>query len=377
MKTDTEEPITSYTDAYRDLSKKATLAYLSKLPADTFPREDQIRSANLEIQSLVMKEITSDKFLSQILDEPSKLKKRIPLLAMDLKKWISEYPLNIPITATSYELIGWRIALAAVIGTIGGGILFSAIFRLIMGNPDFGMIIGGPLGAFLVVMAIWKTSRSKTLRRTFQSILGVTSLAEIWLTFSGFSGLGGLWRSLLGKPAFKGFLGLFKRIFVYLGLIFLLNLAIRKPVFEIRDHELLAREYLDLWLISTILKLQLLISELKPYEKEEPVDEKQLLKDLAVFLYRLHNSSPELLPITASELIIHARNLGLEGLEKEPAFLTGSIEKRPVITWQKSLSQKYNLVGAIEEGDKVNVEEPPVIYKGKIVQKGLVRKVRR
>jgi hypothetical protein len=377
MKTNTEKLQISYADVYSDLLKRAILVYLSKLPEEDFPREDQIRSANQEAQSLVMEEITGDKFLSQLSAEPFELKKRAPLLILDLKKWVSENPLIIPLTATSYELIGWRIALAAVVGTIGGGILFSAIFRLLMGNPDLGIIIGGPLGAFLVVMAMWKTSRSKKIRRIIQSLLGVTSLAEIWLTFSGLSGLGGLWRSLLGKPAFKGFFGLFKRIFVYLGLIFLLNLAIRKPVFEIQDHELLAREYLDIWIKSAVLKLHLLITEVKPEEKEEPVNEKLLLKDLASYLYRLHHSAPELLPITASELIIHARNLGLEGLEKEPVFISGSTQQEPVITWEKSLTEKYNLVGVIEEGDKVNVEEPPVIYQGKIIQKGLVRKVRR
>jgi hypothetical protein len=46
------------------------------------------------------------------------------------------------------------------------------------------------------------------------------------------------------------------------------------------------------------------------------------------------------------------------------------------LTWKPSLQAKYEAFGHVTEGDEVTIERPPVIFDGKVVQRGLVRKLR-
>ena len=50
--------------------------------------------------------------------------------------------------------------------------------------------------------------------------------------------------------------------------------------------------------------------------------------------------------------------------------------ERQILTWKPDLQTRYETFGHIVEGDQVMVERPAVILGGRIVQRGLVRKVR-
>jgi hypothetical protein len=50
--------------------------------------------------------------------------------------------------------------------------------------------------------------------------------------------------------------------------------------------------------------------------------------------------------------------------------------ERQTLTWKPDLQTKYETFGYIVEGDRVMVERPAVILGGRVVQRGLVRKVR-
>ena len=71
-----------------------------------------------------------------------------------------------------------------------------------------------------------------------------------------------------------------------------------------------------------------------------------------------------------------ARNCGFEGLEGAPAFSAGAADEQSVIAWTNDMLNKYETFGHVAEGDKVRVERRPVVFDGKVMERGLVRKIR-
>jgi hypothetical protein len=93
-------------------------------------------------------------------------------------------------------------------------------------------------------------------------------------------------------------------------------------------------------------------------------------------IYVLHKAGREALPVVADELIQEARNYGFEGLDGAARFSTDRDRQQDTMVWKGALASKYETFGHIVEGDRVAVERPPVVFEGKVVERGLVRKVR-
>ena len=134
-----------------------------------------------------------------------------------------------------------------------------------------------------------------------------------------------------------------------------------------------------IFIVAALSTLQYLQNQLQATLETVPVKEKSIknvLKQLGTYLHKLHQSSREFLVDATAELLSRARALGIEGLEGEPAFISGEKPQTGQITWDSSLAEKYDGIGAVEEGDLVFIEQKPVIHEGEIIEKGLVRKVR-
>jgi len=122
-----------------------------------------------------------------------------------------------------------------------------------------------------------------------------------------------------------------------------------------------------------------LIAALQYYSmKSEQVsnDNQEALSTLAGYIYALYNAGQNDLPSAADELIQEAKNLGFEGLEGQPQFLTNIEKHEGSFVWASSLIDKYETFGHITKGDSVRVERKPVIFGGKVLRRGLVRKNR-
>lgn len=358
------------------LIDKAAIIYLDHLPEKDFPREEQLRSAIAEITDLVREELCERSWLEQIGNSPAITEEDTLVIGLDFEEWIAGHPLQIPLPALVSELSGWKLAWAAMIGAVGGSLLLSGLFKLLMSSPDPGVLIGGPAGAAALVMAVWYASQSRKIRLAIQSALGVASLAELWIVFASTAGLGGIWRALRGTPGSKMIPGFVKRIFLYLAVILFLKLAVRKPTYDRGSYRATVTMVLGLWVENAIQFLAVRLQHSKAPATETENKVRNALKQLGVYLHKIHQSSREYLADTAAELLVKARSLGIEGLEGSPAFISG--EKRGVrqMTWNKSLEEKYQGVGAVEEGDLVFIEQHPLIHEGKVIEKGLVRKVR-
>jgi hypothetical protein len=233
------------------------------------------------------------------------------------------HPPQIPRLLAVPETKGATSALAAVGGTIAGMLLLAPLLRLTLDMRDLGLTVGAPVGALLAVLLAHRLARIRLLTRILP------------------------WAFTRPKP-FQG--------------------NVRS------EYEKTVRGAVDQWLEwSTALLAALCFHH--SGSKKSQTDQDKAFRRLARVIYALHQAAPESLTVVADELIQEARNSGFEGLEGPPAFTGGGAEVETLV-WKKSLASKYETFGQVAEGQRVKVEKPAVVFDGRVVQRGLVRKVR-
>ncbi len=233
-------------------------------------------------------------------------------------------PLRIPRPPVSRETKVFSLALAALVGAAVGMLALAPLLRWAYNMRDLGLVLGGPAGALLAVLLVHRLSR---LRLLLRFLPGLSSEA----------------RSLSG-PARK-------------------------------DHEAVVRACVEQWLDWAIPALTMLC--LHGSLRQEPATKKDAaFKRIGKLIYILHGTPRESLPVVADELIQEAKNYGFEGLDGPALFSVERDRPRDTIVWNSGLGAKYETFGHIVEGDRVTVERSPVVFEGKVVERGLVRKVR-
>lgn len=127
------------------------------------------------------------------------------------------------------------------------------------------------------------------------------------------------------------------------------------------------KTYLKLWLaMVTLIADKIILSEQKRKEDQNII--KKLPANLIDKIYKLYNARGEQIKIIAQEIIQQAKQLGFEGFDE--------FEKsQSDIYWTEKLRKKYDTFGLVNEGDKIHIEEIPNIINGKIIKKGLVRRI--
>jgi hypothetical protein len=218
----------------------------------------------------------------------------------------------------------WTLALAASVGAFLGALGMAPLLRWAFDAPELGVALGGPIGAFLVVVVVHRLSRIRSLLRLLP-----------WI----------------GRD----------------------NRSIRGHVRK--DHESVVRASVEQYLDWSVLVLTALC--LHESVSAQSHDSREVaFRHVGKLIYALHRSGRESLPVVADELIKEAKNCGFEGLEGTPAFAAGARAERNEVVWSKTLLNQYETFGHVDEGDRVTVERPPVVFSGKVVERGLVRKVR-
>ncbi len=233
-------------------------------------------------------------------------------------------PLRAPGPATGTQAKSLTLALAGAGGALGGMLRGAALMRLVYDMRDLGLAIGGPLGALLAVLLISRMTRARFLAKVLP-----------WLFV---------------KPK-------------------TLSGAVRS------EHEKAVRVAIEQWLDWAIPMLTVLCLN-KADVPQAKTDKDKALRRLGKLIYLLHQAQAAALPVVAHELIQEAKNSGFEGLEGQPAFLEAGSDENEVLTWSPDLAGRYEAFGHIADGDRVTVERPAVVFGGRVVQRGLVRKVR-
>jgi hypothetical protein len=243
---------------------------------------------------------------------------RIQAMLPDIGLYLDKHPLQLPspvyVTTGKKQLFFFLIMLGTALAGLAGAITFNLAFN----HPEFGLLLGCPLGAGLCYYML------------------------------------DIFRN---RPLLAGLLNLEEKKFQRSEYIQTMTLVMKVWVDYI---------FLALWIIFQ----RSLISEKQTGPDENVNDE------IAKYLYKLHACPAKALPGVAAELIERARSLGIDGLEGAPAFLDRDKQVRGTMVWHDGLKEKYRTFGDIQEGDTVFAEEKPLIRHGTVISKGLVRKIR-
>ncbi|MCP4609660.1 MAG: hypothetical protein GY845_13195 [Planctomycetes bacterium] len=306
----------------RDLLDNAAKEYFETSGLSGSPAAGDFDIAQTRTRSLLKRELFNSTWISAISDGSVTDDRSIAAIGLTFDSIAS--PLQIPKPSAHTEPKEFSVALSALAGAVVGMVVLTPLFRLGFDMRDVGLVLGGPLGAFCMVLIVRRLSRSRF------------------------------------------FLKLLWRIF---------GIAERLPGYERRSHEEVVRMSIEQWL-NLIIPLLVVLCFYRSWSTDTSADEEIAFRRLGKLIYALHSASSESLPVMADELIQEARNCGFEGLDGSPAFLSSVAGPQSVIFWTNDLQNKYEPFGHIAEGDQVKIERQPVIFDGKVMERGLVRKLR-
>lgn len=302
--------------------EKAAREYFEALAPIRSPRTGDFEAASARANAVLKEGLLTPEALGLIAGGAALDENDVALVAVRFESIAR--PVRVPGPPALAEPKTFTLALAGAGGAVGGMFGLAALFRLTLDMRDLGLLVGAPLGAFVAVLIAYRVARIRLLTRVLP-----------WI---------------LVKPrAWRG--------------------AVRS------EHEKTVRMCLEQWVDWAVPLLAVLCLN-RSGAVESETDRDKVLRKIGKLIYTLHRAEPETLPVVADELIQEAKNSGFEGLEGAPAFLEKTGEQRQRLTWKPDLQGKYETFGHIVEGDAVLVERPAVVLGGRVVQRGLVRKVR-
>jgi hypothetical protein len=256
--------------------------------------------------------------------------------------------------------------LSACIGALLGMAVLTPVMRLLFGNDyrEFGLLLGAPLGALLLVAFIRYVSQRKFLLRSLQVLLGLTTVAEVVSLFlSPLNPFRLVWRTLTNRFGGKGLWGSIKRICFFIIAILLLQLAV--PVRKLAREQL--KENTDTavkdWIDGHALLLSMLAAA--PHGSELPAEPDPQDQQLLRAMVKLVQSGDESRGAVTSEII--------------QAFKNAGYDFHPSVdcdVFNDSLLPYFTTEGLIENGDEVKILEPPVLKNGTCILKGRITRKR-
>ncbi|MDT8303915.1 MAG: hypothetical protein RQ760_20705 [Sedimentisphaerales bacterium] len=306
----------------QDLLDKAAREYFETSGLSESPAAGDFDIAQTRARSVLKRELFSSTWISAISDGSVTDDRSIAEIGLTFDSIAG--PLQIPKPSAHTEPKEFSVALSALVGAVIGMVVLTPLFRIGFNMRDVGLVLGGPLGAFCMVLIVRRASRSRFFLKLLWRIFGV---------------------------------------------------AERLPGYERRSHEEVVRMSIEQWL-NLIIPLLVVLCFYRSWSTEASADEEVAFRRLGKLIYAMHSSSSESLPVMADEMIQEARNCGFEGLDGSPAFLSSVVGPQSVIFWTNDLQIKYETFGHIAEGDQVKIERQPVIFDGKVMERGLVRKLR-
>jgi hypothetical protein len=300
----------------------AVREYSEALSLAGAPSADHFDAAQARATAVVKQELLSGASVATINGGTELNAKELAQLALSFDG-IARSP-QVPRPVLRAETKTITLALAGMVGTLGGMFALAPVMRLAFDMRNLGLILGGPLGALLAVLISQRLLRIRLLTKLLP-----------WV-FAGPTPLSGSAR---------------------------------------KEYEQSVRVAVEQWVEWAVSMLAILCFH-DAGSRDAPTDKDKAFRRLAKVIYALHQAPPRTLPVVADELIQEARNSGFEGLEGRPMFLGETESQQSVLTWKNEFRNRYETFGHVTEGDRVSIERRAVVFEGKVVQRGLVRKVR-
>ncbi|MDR2198696.1 MAG: hypothetical protein LBR53_04460 [Deltaproteobacteria bacterium] len=261
-------------------------------------------------------------------------------------------PPPLPATGVRVATVACAAALGAFCGNLSGG----AIMEFFHHPRSVGALFGSVLGAFVPALLTVYLAQHKRVRLALMGILGTAAAADIALGVLAVAGPA----AILGR----GKSSRLKRLGLYLAAFLVLLLAKGKEGFDGGSYERsLSRsvdEYLELAFPLTLL----LLYRLKRGRVPETGDEGDLLAGVVAVVKKMLAREGSGDDFLLAEL---ERKLSLAGFETG-----GGAPGEEELSWEPGLREKYETFGYVKTGDKVSVEEEPVVKDGVVMKKGQV-----
>jgi hypothetical protein len=302
----------------KSLVKQALSEYYKVISSGDPTRPNHHATAVTHVQALLKKRLFSAECLSVLDREQAKDSHWINALALAFDAVSIPLAIAAPVSKSGPRLM--PVAIAGALGAAAGMLILTPLARLALDMRDLGLAFGGPVGAAIAIMLYWRLSRLRLLQ---------------WIAGS------------------------------------------ESPVHIDAGHQqAVARLAIEQWLDFSLVVMTLLCDTASGQVSGRKGSH-EILRQLSSKIYALHHASQDSLAVTADEVIQAARNLGFEGLNGQPEFMASAQTTCETLVWYASLAGQYEMFGHISDGDSVRVERDPVVLEGKVMSRGLVRKVRK
>jgi hypothetical protein len=334
---------------------------LGELKPNVFPETERLKAASEQTAELLRRGLSAPELLEAINGGQSLSPENISLLALHLNELLPAFTMDPPETLSG-ELRPLVLGLMALLGSVLGYLLGGSL-KLLGVPADTGLFLGSALGAGAGAgLSLFFAQNKKARHWLMAAVGGLAFLEGLMVLLKG-----AFWPSLL---AF-GRKSIFKRLLIWVGLIFLLILVKGQKLFDLSRYKdavsQKTRNYLALTLpLVTVLMFRL--NEPPPTQElsvqPKTSEEKELIFDVVRLVRRLKTQGRLNDEPSFGELV---RKLTNKGYETEPLVLEGPRK----LLWDDSLKDTYEPFGLIDIGQRVTIEDEPVIKDGQVVRKGL------
>ena len=345
--------------------KSAVSSFFSKLDGDDLPQAPQLADACSKMTKELQLQIVSNELLETLNRNSALEAQTSDYIAIHtaslLPPVIVPEPLSVQAILRTIPLC-LNAALGAGVGFYLGGLMV----RLLALPTESGMIVGAPIGAFLMIWLSMYVANNPAVRKLLLASLGIVAFADT---------AGQIVKNFVPLPFVKksrfAFLGRLAGYAVAAWIIWLLK---PKPSFDGRHYRQEVETIAEQWLRSAVSVIAILMyrsqqADAAGSNKNDKTEKNMAtLAEITANILRQPENDRDIL---LWELVQAFKNFGYEMPDTE-----AQDEKETIFQWQDSNNERYETFGFIEAGDRVRVEKPPVIQDGNVIKKGLVKKAR-
>jgi hypothetical protein len=269
-------------------------------------------------------------------------------------------PLRLPpFPKTFLEPRSSAVALMSAIGAVLGDIFGGALLSYLGQPQETGILVGTAIGAAIGAIISLYLSQNDKIRKRLLILVGTAAAVDTAIQVAKGALMPGF--LLGGKGSF------IKRLGLYLALSLALFLVKAKPGFDKGVWRQSLDSSIDAFLHAIVPLSAVLMFRLKERkETYDTVDETKLIKDIVPLIRKLKDN-----PLLNDEVLFSqiVQKIENAGFDMTPL---ASRDSPAILVWEQSLIERYNTFGYIKLGQKVIVEEEPLIKDGEVIKKGLV-----
>lgn len=367
-------------------TENSAVSCFFKTLGDDIPTSETLKDATENMGVVLNKSITDPKVYVMFNGGNRLDKSDTDYLTEHLNELMPSLRIPLP-QIVEEEVQWWAMSIIAAVGALFGFIFFGTLTYWGMNNAGMGQLLGTIIGASSAVALGMVAARHEEIRRWLIIAVGTAATMDFIVQM--------LKRQIL--PPWLAKNSFWKRAAFYVLAIFCLLLVKRQKTYDAEAYKKVVGNTADLWIRSMFPIIAVLMQRPKePGEGKGGSGGEDLLSDLtrefqAIHQYQSQASGKELEYAIAGM----TQEFEMQGVVFPDTLPSGtspsetdSVEQPSessipkihrvgdIFIWSHSFGDSYKVFGLAKEGQKVVVQETPVIRDGEVVKKGLVIRYR-